>query len=109
MKVPWISEEWRANVLHAVRSVIKAGEASPQFAVVCGLLDRVLTPQQMQVLDLLGKGKDNQEIADAMSLSAKTVSVHKHNLRRTLDLPHASAVVVLGVRYGDARRKGGGQ
>lgn len=103
-----ISPEWLASVRRAVSEMIDGSEL-PKSTLVCGLIDRVLTPQQAQVLALLGAGKDNQEIAEVMNLHSKTVSVHKHNLRRTLGLPHATAVVVAAVRYLDAKRTGGAQ
>ena len=107
MSASWIGPEGLKSVRRSVKQMVE-GEA-PQSDLVCGLIERVLTPQQMRVLALMGEGKDNQEIAEAMGITAKVVSVHKHNLRQTLALPHSPAVVVAAVRYVDARRKGGAQ
>jgi DNA-binding CsgD family transcriptional regulator len=44
----------------------------------------VLTPTERRVADLVSSGRSNQEVANAMYLSAKTVEWHLSNIYRKL-------------------------
>jgi DNA-binding CsgD family transcriptional regulator len=46
-----------------------------------------LTPREVQVLRLVAAGKSNKEVADALSLSVKTVERHVGNILTKLDVP----------------------
>ena len=45
-----------------------------------------LTPAEIQVANLVKLGKRTKEIAEIMHLSAGTISIHRKNIRRKLDL-----------------------
>jgi PAS domain S-box-containing protein len=47
-----------------------------------------LTPAEIQVANLVKLGKRTKEIAEIMHLSAGTISIHRKNIRRKLDLTH---------------------
>jgi PAS domain S-box-containing protein len=47
-----------------------------------------LTPAEIQVANLVKLGKRTKEIAEIMRLSAGTISIHRKNIRRKLDLTH---------------------
>ena len=47
-----------------------------------------LTPAEIQVANLVKLGKRTKEIAEIMHLSSGTISIHRKNIRRKLDLTH---------------------
>ncbi len=52
-----------------------------------------LTRREQEVMALVGAGKTNQEIADALFISTKTVDKHRANLLRKLGLPNRAALI----------------
>lgn len=50
-----------------------------------------LTPREVQVLHLVAAGKTNKNVADALSLSVKTVERHVGNILMKLDVPSRAA------------------
>jgi pimeloyl-ACP methyl ester carboxylesterase/DNA-binding CsgD family transcriptional regulator len=53
-----------------------------------------LTPREREVLDLLARGLDNAALADALSISPKTVRNHVSNVFAKLGVGHRAAAVV---------------
>jgi PAS domain-containing protein/DNA-binding CsgD family transcriptional regulator len=47
-----------------------------------------LTPAEIQIANLVKLGKRTKEIADIMHLSPGTISIHRKNIRKKLDLTH---------------------
>lgn len=45
---------------------------------------QLLTPREREVLELIAKGKQSKEIAEAMYISIKTVEFHRANIREKL-------------------------
>jgi len=45
-----------------------------------------LTPQEMQIISLIKKGKKTKEIAEMLNASTKTIATHRNNLRKKLNL-----------------------
>lgn len=44
------------------------------------------TPKEIQVADLIKKGKTTKEISQVLKLSTRTIDIHRHNIRRKLTL-----------------------
>jgi DNA-binding NarL/FixJ family response regulator len=61
---------------------------------------RVLTPRELEVLRLVAEGRTNQEIADQLTLSIKTVQTHRANVMEKLDLRDITHLVRFAVRHG---------
>lgn len=59
-----------------------------------------LTRREIEVLDLVARGKTNNEIADRLSISVRTVSTHVSNILGKLDLPNRSAMAAFAHREG---------
>ncbi len=74
----YIAPPLAGRVLDALSDVGSA--PLPAYAVT------VLTPRERQVLDLLGRGKSNADIADKLVLSVSTVKHHVSSVLRKLGL-----------------------
>jgi DNA-binding NarL/FixJ family response regulator len=61
---------------------------------------RVLSPRELEVLKLVAEGHTNQEIADRLVLSIKTVQAHRANVMAKLGLENITQLVRFAVRYG---------
>jgi len=61
---------------------------------------RVLTPREMEVLKLVAEGHTNQEIADQLVLSIKTVQAHRANVMEKLELHDVTHLVCFAIRHG---------
>ena len=60
----------------------------------------VLTPRELEVLRLVAEGRTNQEIADELVLSIKTVQAHRANVMEKLGLRDITHLVRFAVRHG---------
>ena len=59
-----------------------------------------LTPRELEVLKLVAAGHTNQEIADLLVLSIKTVQAHRANVMDKLGLHDITHLVRFAIRYG---------
>jgi two-component system response regulator NreC len=59
-----------------------------------------LTPRELEVLQLVAEGHTNQDIADRLGLSRKTVDAHRTNLMRKLGLHDITELVKYALRRG---------
>jgi DNA-binding NarL/FixJ family response regulator len=60
---------------------------------------RVLTLREVEVLRLIAEGRTNQEIADQLTLSIKTVQTHRANVMEKLNLRDITHLVRFAVRH----------
>lgn len=58
-----------------------------------------LTPREMEVLKLVAEGHTNQEIADLLVLSIKTVQAHRANVMEKLALHDITQLVRFAIRH----------
>ena len=64
-----------------------------------------LTDRELEVFELIGKGKSSAQIAEQLHISPKTVDTHRANLKTKLSVPDAAALIreaVLWVEFGTA-------
>jgi DNA-binding NarL/FixJ family response regulator len=59
-----------------------------------------LTPRELEVLKLVAEGHTNQEIADHLVLSIKTVQAHRANVMDKLGLHDITHLVRFAIHYG---------
>jgi DNA-binding NarL/FixJ family response regulator len=87
---PYLSPAMSATVI--AKFAHGAGEASA--SVVDGLSDR-----ELEILELIGKGRDVREIAKALHLSPKTVETHRAHIKEKLNLQNARQVARFAVQW----------
>jgi DNA-binding NarL/FixJ family response regulator len=61
---------------------------------------RLLSPRELEILTLVAEGHTNQEIADRLSLSIKTVQAHRANVMDKLALRDITHLVRFAIRHG---------
>jgi DNA-binding CsgD family transcriptional regulator/tetratricopeptide (TPR) repeat protein len=59
-----------------------------------------LTQRELEVAALLGEGRSDQEIADALFISAKTASVHVSNIKAKLGVERRLEASIIAARLG---------
>lgn len=59
-----------------------------------------LTDREIEILKLVAEGKSNQEIADMLCLSVKTVTGHRTNIMEKLDIHSRTELVKYAIRTG---------
>jgi DNA-binding NarL/FixJ family response regulator len=83
----------------AAGEVLLAPELSPSQALK-GERNAGLTARELEILQWIVNGKSNKEIADKLSLSVNTVSVHRANIMDTLGIHKTAELVVYAIRNG---------
>jgi DNA-binding NarL/FixJ family response regulator len=58
-----------------------------------------LSIRELQVISLIGLGQGTREIAEALSLSVKTVETHRHTIKRKLALDTNSQLVQYALKW----------
>ena len=58
-----------------------------------------LTKRENEVLELVATGKSNQEVADALFISTKTVETHKTNILEKLGLKNTAELVKYAIKH----------
>src|SRR3954447_17104359 len=85
------------KLLEAIRSV-RAGQSyfprSIRNSVPGKVNGSVLSPREMDILRLIVKGRDNQEIADALNITRGTVKWHVNIILRRLDVHDRTQAVI---------------
>ena len=104
----------RSDLLTAVRAVVRGGrvlQPAALEAVLDDYLQRVrepsarrytaaLTAREREVLKLIAEGNTNQDIAELLCLSRKTVETHRSNIMDKLDLHKVTDLVKYAIREG---------
>ena len=104
----------RVDLVAALRAVIRGGrvlQPTALEAVLDDYLQRVrepsgrryaveLTAREREVLKLIAEGNTNQDIAELLCLSRKTVETHRSNIMDKLDLHKVTDLVKYAIREG---------
>jgi DNA-binding NarL/FixJ family response regulator len=71
-------------------------EKSPSLAQAL----TILTPREIEILTLVAAGHTNQEIADQLTISIKTVQAHRANVMEKLGLHNITHLVRFAIHHG---------
>jgi DNA-binding NarL/FixJ family response regulator len=58
----------------------------------------VLSPREREIIQLLAEGKSNNEVADMLYISAKTVETHRAHVMQKLNLHSITQLVHYAIR-----------
>ena len=58
-----------------------------------------LTKREREILELIAKGKSNKDISALLFISKDTVSVHRKNLMRKLNVKNASGLIKVAYEF----------
>jgi DNA-binding NarL/FixJ family response regulator len=78
---------------------LQKAQISDKQTTLAHALD-VLTPREVEVLKLVAEGHTNQEIADLLVLSIKTVQAHRANVMEKLGLHDITHLVRFAIHHG---------
>jgi len=70
----------------------QSGPASPALAK--------LSPRERQILQLVGEANSSAEIAQALSLSVRTIETYRQNMMDKLGLHSVAALTAFAIRHG---------
>ena len=111
-----MKHEAMANVVQAIREVFSgrpylspamAAQVITKFAKKSseGESDAVdrLSDRELEILELIGKGREVRQIANLLHLSPKTVETHRAHIKEKLQLKNAREVARFAVQWTDAR------
>jgi len=82
----------------AGEQVLDPGVSGP--ATLKGERAHVLSPRELEVLQMICDGKSNREIATDLKLSANTIAVHRANIMNALGIHKTAELVVYAIRHG---------
>ena len=86
----YASEKTAASILDAL--------TRPRSVASTSVLSK-LTDRELEILRLIGQGKDTHEVADALHISTKTVDTHRGHLRGKLGLKGNTELIHYAVRW----------
>jgi two-component system response regulator NreC len=94
---------WRGGTyLHPghVQLLLEGAPSTPDVQKDAGDSYELLSPREQQVLRLIALGHTNQQVADMLHLSVKTVETYKSRLMTKLDLTGRAALVRYALQRG---------
>lgn len=89
----WLSPRAAETVLERIRH-----QPAPTGSI--GELEHDLSPREVEVLHLLARGRDNNEIAAEMSISPRTAKNHVSSILGKLSVSNRTQAAVYAVKHG---------
>ena len=95
--------------LHGIQEVMKGGKyisKEIKNALAAQMIDGdrtnvgKLTPREIEVINCLREGLSSKQIAAQLSLTVKTVEVHRHNILKKLNVKNSISAIELVNAYG---------
>jgi len=63
-------------------------------------ISALVTPRQREILQLLAEGRSAKEVADALSISARTVEFHKYQIMDAHGLQSSAELIHFAIKHG---------
>lgn len=113
-----MKQEGGKRIADAIRRVLR-GEISVSPKMSLRLLETFsgdrekrspierLTDREFEVFQLIGQGKDNQQIAEHLHLSVKTVDVHRAHIKEKLEIETGPELISFAARWLETQDSGG--
>jgi DNA-binding NarL/FixJ family response regulator len=86
------------RIFYSARIARRMAEQTP----AAGPLD-ALTPRERDILNGIGRGQANKDIAAALGVSVRTIETHRLNLRRKLGIEGRAELVKYAVEHSGAQ------
>ena len=101
------------NLLEAVRTVLAGGVfaspavmdhfllslSNPQGRAAASFPIKRLTDREIEVFELIGSGKGNQEIAELLGISCRTIDAHRSHIREKLGITDGIELTRYAIRW----------
>jgi predicted ATPase/DNA-binding CsgD family transcriptional regulator len=91
---------WSASIAEAIAVCVAPGNLAAVLDLVTPPAELTFTPRETEVLRLLAQGLSDRQIADALSVSPRTVGGYVTKLLTRLNLDTRTAAAVFAVRHG---------
>jgi len=88
----YLSPDIARGVVDEYVSISSSQSENPAFVV--------LTDREREALQLISEGKSTKEVADALSVSVKTVETHRRNIMEKLNLRSVAELTKYAIREG---------
>jgi two-component system, NarL family, invasion response regulator UvrY len=91
------------KLLDAIHGVMRGEHIMPpgvEDLLSGGLGHRALTAREQQVMEMLGRGMTNREIAEHLQLRVKTIDTHRSHILKKLELRNNSDLTRFAVKHG---------
>lgn len=95
---PFTGEELVTAIEARLRRAAQGGQGSPETLALHESVRARLTERELEVLACIGRGLASKEIAARLSIRPRTVSVHRANIMKKLELHNAAALAALATR-----------
>jgi NarL family two-component system response regulator YdfI len=82
-----------------LEQALRSGPPSPEAAQPIGL-ERMLTPREAEILNMMAEGLGNKQIAWRLSISEHTVKFHISSIFTKLQVSSRTEAVTSGIRQG---------
>lgn len=100
----WVDKSATPDQLfNAIRAVLRGERVVPpevEDLLAGGVGHRALTAREQQVMEMLGRGMTNREIAHDLALRVKTIDTHRGHILKKLGLRNNSDLTRFAVKHG---------
>ncbi len=79
-------------------NILKSYIKKSRFGFERGDKDEPLTQREKEIIEKVGAGLSNKEIADKLYISVRTVDCHKNNIMKKLKIKSTAELIIYGIK-----------